>query len=95
MNPVASTSTAILRSLLVPAALITSTLVHSGTITVGQQSGQLDIRQAGTTGVRMTLMPAELGGEIPQTPTLIEPNLPDPVISLREIERSDWKRLVI
>lgn len=56
-------------------------------ITAGGQPAELNIRQATSTSIRITLKPVSYKGDYPFTPAVVEKNYPAPVISLRSISK--------
>ncbi len=54
-------------------------------ISIAGQSVQLEIREAGDQGIRVTIKPIGFGNEFPFTPALVDMEYPKPIISLQEI----------
>lgn len=62
-------------------------------ITVAGNAAQLDICQAGSNSIRITLKPIDFAPKLPYTPVLAEKKFPKPVISVVEVGRKFNKRV--
>jgi len=64
----------------------TKSETNSGQIITQGLPGQLDIREAGESSVRITLKPLSFEQEFPDTPVLVDGEYPEPAISIRELD---------
>jgi len=62
-------------------------------ITAAGQPAQLDIRQAGTSSIRVTLKPIAFKADFPVTPAVVDRKPAPAVISLREIARAVQRKV--
>jgi len=72
--------------LVAPLLVLVSTPTPAETVTAAGKPAQLDIRPAGSHGLRVTLKPLDYVPELPDTPALTEREWGKAAISLREID---------
>ncbi|MEO7275344.1 MAG: TIM-barrel domain-containing protein [Vicinamibacterales bacterium] len=82
----------VLATLLCTLTLVAGT-ASAQPITAAGQAAQLDIRVAGDHSLRITLKPLTFGGDFPLTPSVLERRYPAPVISVRDANARQQRRI--